>query len=63
MITPHPSSPPPHPRFHAAVSAARPEVPASKLPRLIHMTWLGSPLPTKRFARSIASYVSLNPVR
>ena len=60
-MTPHHQ--PPHPRFHAAVAAARPEAPASKLPRLIHMTWLGSPLPTTRFARSIASYVSLNPVR
>ena len=44
--------------FRSAVSA-RPETDTS-LPRVLHMTWLGSPLPPK-FAPNILSYVSLNP--
>ena len=47
------------------MSLARPE-PASTsslaLPRLLHLTWLGSPLPGDRFSANIASYAVLNPV-
>ena len=42
-----------------SVSSARPETDTS-LPPVLHMTWLGSPLPPK-FAPNILSYVSLNP--
>ena len=48
------------------MSLARPE-PASTvsslaLPRLLHLTWLGSPLPGDRFSANIASYAVLNQV-
>lgn len=33
----------------------------NELPKLIHMIWIGSPLPYHKFAESINSYVALNP--
>ena len=32
-----------------------------ELPKLIHMIWIGSPLPYHKFAASINSYINLNP--
>ena len=47
-------------RFRSATSS-RPEANNSTVPKQIHMTWLGSPLPLQRFASNIKSYISLNP--
>ena len=49
-----------HSRFQG-VSKSKPEILNTKLPKLIHMTWLGSQLPYSKFLSNIESYSVLNP--
>ena len=49
-----------HSRFQG-VSESKPEIVNTTLPKLIHMTWLGSQLPYSKFLSNIQSYSVLNP--